>query len=248
MKKTALMIIMCMSATVIGWDETVVKIEKVEPGKTAADPPSDAIVLFDGANLDQWESSKNPGNPAPWKVENGYVEVIKDTGAIRTKEKFASCQLHIEFATPEQVSGDGQGRGNSGIFLMSRYEIQVLDNYENDTYAIGYVGAVYGQNPPGGKKPINPCRKPGQWQTYDIIFHAPEFKGSECVKPATMTALLNGVLVQDHFEIQGATVWRADAKYSPHPEKMPLELQDHDNPVRFRNIWIRPLEDEQSGH
>jgi hypothetical protein len=237
MKKTLLFIIVSMTATVIGWDETVVKLPVVTPGPTAADAPSDAIVLFDGSNLDMWVSSKK-GGPAKWKVENGAMEMVPKAGSIQTKESFGSCQLHVEWAAPYMSDKQSQSRGNSGVFLMNRYEIQVLDNYENQTYAIGYAGSVYGQNPPL----VNACRKPNEWQTYDIIFHAPTFDGERCIKPATVTVLHNGVLVQDHFEIKGATAWRADAEYSPHPNKQPLLLQDHGDRVRYRNIWIRPLE------
>ena len=238
MKKMLLLIIVCMAATVIAWDETTVKLTVVTPGESNTDAPSDAIVLFDGTNLDNWVSEKE-GRPANWKVENGYMEMVPGAGAIQTRQTFSSCQLHVEWAAPYMPDKQSQARGNSGVFLMSRYEMQVLDNYENDTYAIGYAGAVYGQSPPL----VNACRKPTEWQAYDIIFHAPVFEDGECVKPATITALLNGVLVQDHFELLGPTVWRAEAEYSPHPEKMPLQLQDHGDRVRYRNIWIRPLDD-----
>jgi hypothetical protein len=236
MKSKVLLIVACMAATVIGWDETVVTLPVVTPGQAPSDAPSDAIVLFDGSNLDNWVSDKG-GEPAAWKVENGYMEMVPKAGSIQTKEKFGSCQLHVEWAAPDMPGEKSQSRGNSGVFLMSRYEIQVLDNYENETYSVGYAGAVYGQSPPL----VNACRKPNEWQTCDIIFHAPAFEGGVCVKPATVTVLHNGVLVQDHFEIQGVTVWRADAKYTPHPAKLPLKLQDHGDRVRFRNIWIRPL-------
>jgi len=200
--------------------------------------PSDAIVLFDGTDLSQWESMD--GGPARWKVENGYMEVVKGTGSIRTKQAFGSCQLHVEWATPAKVTGKGQGRGNSGVYLMSRYEVQVLDSYNNTTYADGQAAAIYGQNPPM----VNACRKPGEWQSYDIIFHRPIFKGKKLIRPATITVLHNGVLVQDNWVIEGTTVHKARAKYTPHPEKLPLMLQNHGNPVRYRNIWIRELPDE----
>jgi hypothetical protein len=210
----------------------------VTPGAEDRLPPSDAIVLFDGTNLDAWRSGKD-GGQAKWKVQDGYMEVVPDTGDILTRQTFGSCQLHIEWASPEVVKGSGQGRGNSGIFLMDRYEVQVLDSYNNDTYPDGQAAAIYGQKPPL----VNACRKPGQWQTYDIIFHAPVFRDGSVEKPATVTVLHNGVLVQDHWEIQGSTFHKRRAAYEPHPEKMPLRLQDHGNLVRFRNIWIRPLED-----
>lgn len=251
---TVLLSVVCMVTTVIGlnqqwdpskktpWNENEEPLEVVTPGENCGDKPSDAISLFEGKDLSKWESVK--GGDAGWKVENGYMEVVKDTGAIRTKDKFGSCQLHVEFATPEKVVGNSQGRGNSGIFLMGKYELQVLDNYENPTYKIGYVGAVYGQSPPGVGKEVNVSRKPGQWQTYDILFHAPKFdENGNVIQPARVTTMLNGVFVQEYFPIQGATVWRKTASYQPHPDKLPLELQDHGNPTRFRNIWIRPLED-----
>lgn len=210
----------------------------VTPGQTPQDPPSDAIVLFDGKDLTAWNTIGN-GSDAKWKVENGYMEVTPKGGDIQTRQAFGSCQLHVEWRTPDVVKGDSQGRGNSGVFLMSKYEVQVLDCFENPTYADGQAGAIYGQKPPL----VNVCKKPGEWQTYDIVFHAPQFEGDKTVKPGTITVLLNGVLVQDNWEIQGTTFHKVPAKYEPHAEKMPLKLQDHGNPMRFRNIWIRPLED-----
>ncbi len=214
----------------------------VTPGQQPGQPPSDAIVLFDGKNLSQWVSDKD-GGPAKWKVENGYMETVRGTGYIRTKQSFGDCQLHVEWASPTKISGRGQKRGNSGVFLMSNYEVQVLDSYNNKTYPDGMAGAVYGQSPPL----VNPSRPPGQWQSYDIIFRRPIFKGDKVVKPATITVLYNGVLVQDNFEIEGTTVWRVRAKYQPHADKLPIKLQDHENPVRFRNIWIRELPKLESG-
>ncbi len=208
----------------------------VVPADQCGQPPSDAVILFDGKDLSAWQSSKD-GGPAKWKVENGFVEVAAKTGDIRTKESFGSCQLHIEWATPEQVKGVSQECGNSGVFLMDKYEVQLLDSYGNTTYADGQAGAIYGQNPPL----VNACKAPGQWQSYDIIFHAPVFNGQKVVKPATVTILHNGVLIQDHWEIKGSTFHKIPAKYEPHPDKMPIHLQDHGNPTRFRNIWIRPL-------
>jgi len=212
----------------------------VTPGEKVCQPPSDAIVLFDGTDLSNWVSAKD-GSPAKWKVENGYMEVVKETGDIRTKQAFGNCQLHIEWSIPTEVIGNSQDRGNSGVYLMSTYEIQVLDSYNNRTYADGQAGAIYGQNPPL----VNVCRPPGQWQSYDIIFHRPIFKKSKLVKPATITVLQNGVLVQDSFKIEGATVWKKRAKYHPHPDKLPVLLQDHGYPVRYRNIWIRELPEQQ---
>jgi len=210
----------------------------VAPGVENHLPPADAIVLFDGTDLSAWRSSKDGGN-AKWKIQDGYMEVVRDTGDIQTRQAFGSCQLHIEWAAPEVVKGSGQGRGNSGVFLMGRYEVQVLDSYENDTYPDGQAAAIYGQKPPL----VNACRKPGQWQTYDIIFHAPVFQDGRLEKPATVTVLHNGVLVQDHWEIQGTTFHKQRAAYQPHPDKLPLRLQDHGDLVRFRNIWIRPLDE-----
>ncbi|MCI0499920.1 MAG: DUF1080 domain-containing protein [Planctomycetales bacterium] len=211
----------------------------VTPGAESRLPPSDAVVLFDGTGLAAWQSAKD-GSDARWKVENGYMEATSKAGDIQTRQAFGSCQLHIEWASPEVVAGSDQGRGNSGVFLMDKYEVQVLDCYENVTYADGQTAAIYGQKPPL----VNVCRKPGQWQTYDIIFHAPKFDGQTVVRPATITVLHNGVLVQDHWEIQGTTLHKTPARYEPHAGTLPLRLQDHGNPVRFRNIWIRPLADE----
>jgi hypothetical protein len=202
----------------------------VDPGP----PPADAIVLFDGKDLEQWESDKN--GPAKWDVKDG-VMTVNHTGYIHTKQAFGSCQLHVEWATPAEVSGDGQGRGNSGIFMQSRYEIQVLDSYNNKTYFNGQAGSVYGQYAPL----VNVCRKPGEWQAYDIIYHAPEFGLDGTLKQAaTVTVLQNGVLVQDHVTILGTLV-HGPPKYEAHAAKEPLALQDHGNPVRYRNIWIREL-------
>lgn len=208
-----------------------------QPGQ----PPSDAVILFDGKDLSNWVSEKD-GSSTRWKVKNGYMEVVKKTGNIRTKQAFGDCQLHVEWATPTEVKSDSQDRGNSGVFLMSNYEVQVLDSYSNRTYADGQAAAIYGQKPPL----VNVCRPPGQWQSYDIIFHRPIFKNGKVVKPATITVFHNGVLVQDNFEIEGKTVWKKRAKYHPHPDKMPLMLQDHDHPVRYRNIWLRELPEQQN--
>lgn len=211
----------------------------VKPGEFSipVQPPSDAIVLFNGKDLSQWCDSK--GRPARWKVEQGYMEVVKKTGSIRTKQKFGDCQLHVEWAAPLPVVGKGQGRGNSGVFLMDNYEVQVLNSYDNRTYADGMAAAVYGQFPPL----VNACRPPGEWQVYDIIFHRPHFdKDGNLIRPARMTVLHNGVLVQDNVELLGPTEWKKRVPYKPHPDKMPLLLQDHGNPVRYRNIWIRELE------
>lgn len=210
----------------------------VDPGPAGPPipPPSDAIVLFDGKDLSQWESNKQ--GPVQWKAEEEYIEVVKKTGGIRTIEKFGDCQLHIEWATPVVLTRKDQGRGNSGVFLMSVYEVQILDGYDNRTYADGMAGAVYGQFPPL----INACRPPGEWQTYDIVFHRPHFNDQgKLTRPAMVTVFHNGILVQDHVELMGPTDHKKRPPYKAHPERMPLMLQDHGNPVRFRNIWIRDL-------
>jgi hypothetical protein len=199
-------------------------------------PPSDAVVLFDGKDLSKWESVK--GGPAPWKVENGYFEVVAKTGAIRTRQGFGDCQLHVEWMTPDPPRGEDQDRGNSGIFPMGLYEVQVLDSYQNDTYPDGQASAVYGQYPPL----VNAVRPPGQWQTYDIVFHGPRFeKDGSLTRKAHVTVFLNGVLTQDNVELTGPTAHKQRPPYKVHPEKLPLELQDHDHPVRYRNIWLREL-------
>jgi hypothetical protein len=201
------------------------------------EPPSDAIILFDGKDLSKWVSVKD-GSPARWKVENGYMEVVAGTGDIQTVEEFGDCQLHIEWAAPAEVRGEGQGRGNSGVFLMGRYEIQVLDCYENPTYADGTTAAVYGQYPPL----VNACRKPGEWQVYDIIWLAPRFdENGNLIRPAYVTVFHNGVVVHYHTPLFGPTTHRATLPYQPHPPVGPLRLQDHGDPVRYRNIWYRPL-------
>jgi 3-keto-disaccharide hydrolase len=204
----------------------------VTPGQDNG-PPSDAIVLFNGKNLDAWEGTKG------WKADPDGGFTVK--GAIQTKQGFGDCQLHLEFATPRQVKGSGQGRGNNGIGLMgARYEIQVLDSYQNKTYPEGQCASVYNQRPPM----VNACRKPGEWQTYDIIFTAPRFgTDGKLMKPAYVTVLHNGVLVQNHTELLGNTFFDRPAKYSKHPEKLPLVLMYHGNPVRFRNIWIREFKE-----
>ncbi|MCK4557215.1 MAG: DUF1080 domain-containing protein, partial [Candidatus Aminicenantes bacterium] len=199
--------------------------------------PSDAIVLFDGKDLSEWSDSK--GQPARWKVENGYVEVVKKTGSIRTVQGFGDCQFHIEWSAPLPATADGQGRGNSGVFLMDKYEVQVLDCYKNKTYADGMAAAVYGQYPPL----VNACRPPGEWQTYDIVFRRPHFaEDGSLIYPARMTVFHNGILVQNNVELMGPTAWKKRVLYKAHANKLPLSLQDHGSPVRFRNIWIRELE------
>jgi len=202
-----------------------------EPGKA----PSDAVVLFDGTSLDAWASGKD--EPCKWKlVEGGAMEVVPKTGEIHTKAAFGDCQLHIEFATPP-AEGSSQGRGNSGVFLMGMHEIQVLDCFDNDTYPDGQCSSVYGENPPL----VNVCRKPGEWQTYDIVFHQPLWDGETLKRPGTVTVLHNGVLTQDHWEFEGLSTHCQRKPLKPYAAKLPLRLQDHGNRMRFRNIWIREI-------
>lgn len=208
----------------IVWPEPPV----VDPGPVGG-PPSDAIVLFDGTDLSQFDGGEG------WKIEEGYAEVA-GKGGITSKQAFGDCQLHVEFATPAEVKGSGQGRGNSGVYLMGKYEVQILDSYENKTYFDGQCGAIYKQQPPT----VNACRKPGEWQTYDIIFTAPRFDDDgKLAKPAYVTVLHNGVVIHNHFELQGGTSYVAPPAYKKHPAKLPFNIQNHGNPTRFRNIWVR---------
>jgi len=209
---------------------------RVDPGGPAK-APSDATVLFDGKGLSQWVAMD--GSPTKWIVKDGYMECASNSGLTRTLENFGDCQLHIEFATPAAAQGSGQGRGNSGVlFGMGRYEIQVLDSYQNDTYADGSAGSIYGQYPPL----VNASRPPGEWQSFDIVYIAPRFDPEgKLWTPCRMTVFHNGILIQNNVELTGPTSWLQRAPYSAHPEKLPIELQDHGNPVRFRNIWVREL-------
>lgn len=198
--------------------------------------PVDAVVLFDGKDLSQWKAVN--GDATKWVLKDGVMESVKGAGYIRTKDEFQDFQLHIEWATPSEVQGSGQGRGNSGVFLHGKYEIQVLDSYENKTYFHGQAGGIYKQHAPR----VNASRPPGQWQTYDIVFHGPRYDASgNLTRPAFTTILHNGILIHDHAMLLGSTSNRGAARYEPGMVKGPISLQDHGNPVRFRNIWIRPL-------
>lgn len=209
----------------------------ITPGATPGAAPSDAIVLFDGKDLSKWVSSRN-GQDAPWPVKDGYFETGAGSGSIATREKFGDVQLHVEFATPSPGRGSSQDRGNSGVRFMDRYEVQVLDSYENVTYADGQAAAIYGEYPPL----VNAARKPGEWQTYDIVFEAPKFNGPTLLAPAYITVFWNGVLVQHRRPVMGSTsATTTQHSYTPHDSELPLVLQDHAHPVHYRNIWIRRL-------
>ena len=217
----------------------------VEPGSTGTgtelgEAPSDAIVLFDGTDLSQWEQRGRGGKALEpvWKVENGYMELVPKTGSHRTKESFSDIQLHIEWSTPTGMSGSSQARGNSGVLFMELYEIQVLDSHDNISYADGQAGAIYGQYPPL----VNASRKPGEWQTYDIVFEAPRFEGEKLEKPAFVTVFHNGILLHHRKEMMGPMRHRRRTEYAPHAAELPLLLQSHGNPVRYRNIWVRRLD------
>jgi hypothetical protein len=204
-----------------------------QPGK----PPSDAVVLFGGEGLSAWVAMD--GSPTKWVAKDGAMECVPGSGYVRTLQAFGDCQLHIEFATPAKAEGEGQGRGNSGVFFgLDRYEIQVLDSYNNKTYADGSAASVYIQYPPL----VNASRPPGQWQWYDIVWTAPRFDTEgKLVSKARLTIFWNGVLVQSNVELTGPTGWLTRAPYAAHPEKLPISLQDHGNPVRYRNIWVREM-------
>lgn len=214
----------------------------VEPAGECGGAPADAIVLFDGSDLGKWVSFRD-GGPAPWKVVDGCLEVVPGSGDIRTLDNIGDCQLHLEFMTPETITGDGQKRGNSGVFLMTLYEIQVLDCWRNPTYPDGTTGAVYGQWPPM----VNACRAPGRWQTYDIAWEGPRFRDGRLARPARVTVIHNGVLLHHARELIGPTRHRKATAWEPHEPALPLRLQDHRDLVRFRNIWYRPLESPAAG-
>ena len=196
--------------------------------------PSDAIVLFEGDDLSQWRSGDGP---AKWAVKDGYME--SGAGFLQTADSFGDVQLHVEWAAPVPVKGKGQGRGNSGIFLMGKYEIQVLDSFENETYADGQAAAIYGQAPPL----VNASLPPGEWQTFDVVFRRPRFDGDKVVSPAELTIFHNGILVQENKKLWGPTSWLKHEPYVPHADELPISIQDHGNPVRYRNIWVRKLPD-----
>ncbi len=213
----------------------------VTPGTASTDAkagtaPSDAVVLFGRGDLSQWEGAH--GGAPTWEVRDGYFATEPGKGDIRTKQSFGDCQLHVEWATPNPPHGQDQDRGNSGVYLMSMYELQVLDSYNSKTYADGQAGAIYAQFPPLA----NASRPPGEWQIYDIVFHGPRFSADgKILRPASETVFHNGVLIQDNCVLTGPTTYMGRPPYRPHAEKMPLLLQDHDHPVRFRNIWIREI-------
>lgn len=215
---------------------------KVQPGKITNQPPSDAIVLFDGKDLSKWESTNRDQveiktDPGPWKIENGVLYVVPGNGGIRTKEYFGDCQLHIEFKSPYPENYNGQDRGNSGIFLPGGYEVQVLDGDNNPTYVNGMVGSIYKQQAPL----VNAYTKNGEWQIYDIYWKAPVFDGNgELVSPAMVTVVLNGIVIHNNYILKGSTPFTGLPRYTPHG-RMPISLQDHGTEVGFRNIWIRNL-------
>lgn len=210
----------------IEWPEPAI----ITPGSENFAPPSDAVVLFDGKDLSGWENGEN------WSVENG--DAVAGEGVITSKAKFGDCQVHIEWSAPTPPKGEGQGRGNSGLFLMGTYEIQILDSYINKTYFDGQAGSIYKQTPPLA----NAMRPPGKWNTYDIIWTRPRFGADGSLEsPAYITAIHNGVLILNHFELQGDTPYHRAAAYKKHEDRLPLAIQDHGNPVRFRNIWVRDL-------
>ncbi|WP_291780284.1 DUF1080 domain-containing protein [Cecembia sp.] len=212
-------------------------VRKVTPGSENSQAPSDAIVIFDGSSLSNFVSSRSGQNPE-WNLENGVMTVAPGKGDIETKMGFGDMQLHIEWSAPTVIKGEGQGRGNSGIFLMSHYEVQVLDSYESRTYSNGQAASIYKQYPPL----VNAMKAPGEWNTYDIYFTAPKFNADGMVvSPARVTVVHNGVLVQNNVEIKGPTEYIGIPNYKAHPDELPIKLQDHGDLVSFRNIWVRKL-------
>jgi hypothetical protein len=210
----------------------------VTPADKAGAPPSDAIVLFGGGDLSGWESAKKRGE-AEWDLIDDTMRVKPGTGDIKTKARLGDCQLHVEFSCPAELKGEGQGRGNSGVFLMEIYEVQVLDGYNNPTYADGITASIYGEYPPL----VNSCSKPGDWHTYDILWTGPRFEGTKLLKPAYLTVIHNGVVVHNHVEVMSPTGHRDVYDYKAHAPTAPLKLQDHGDLVSFRNIWYRPMGD-----
>jgi hypothetical protein len=207
------------------------------PASAPVPPPSDAVVLFDGTSLSEWRSGE--AQAARWRLVDGAMEVVRGTGSLRTARSFGDIQLHIEWRAATPPTASGQNRSNSGVFLMGRYEVQVLDSYQNETYADGQAAALYGQRPPL----VNASRPPGEWQTYDIVFRRPRFAADgRVLEPARITLLHNGVLVHDAVAFTGATAHMRAASYEAHEDRLPISLQDHGDPVRFRNIWVRELE------
>lgn len=244
MKKTGLLIIISLiTMSIFGQDkknpESTELWEPVPPVVTPGNgtaAPSDAIVLFDGSNLNDWSNLR--GNAAEWTIADGAMTVKAGAGDIVTKRGFGDCQLHIEWRTPAEVKGESQGRGNSGIFLQGLYELQVLDSYDNKTYVNGQAGSIYKQSIPL----VNVCRKPGEWQVYDVIYIAPRFnEKGRVVIPGRITVLQNGVLIHNNTEIRGTTEYIGSPRPVVHEMKLPIKLQDHGNPVSYRNIWIREL-------
>ena len=227
------------------WDPKPAVVTKTTA--TTSVPPSDAVILFDGKNLDQWTSVNKPGTPANWTVAGGVLTVKKSEGNIETKQSFGDYQLHIEWKIPAKISGEGQGRGNSGLFLASigkgdaGYELQIMDGWENPTYVNGQAGSVYKQTPPL----VNAAKKPGEWQSYDVFWTAPKFNADSTLKsPAYVTVLHNGVLIQNHTELKGPTVYIGKAEYKQAHGASPIKLQSHGDPsepISFRNIWVREM-------
>ncbi len=226
-------------------DEARPRPPTVQPGPaslpaTPGRPPADAVVLFGGRDLSHWVQRLRGGELAEpgWKVEHGYMEIVPGTGSHLTRERFGDLQLHLEWATPARPQGSSQARGNSGVLLMGLYEVQILDSYENISYADGQAGAIYGQYPPL----VNASRPPGEWQSYDIIFEAPRFEDGQLTRPAFMTVFHNGILLHHRQELMGPMRHRRPTHYEPHDPELPLMLQSHGNPVRYRNIWVRRLD------
>lgn len=210
---------------------------KIEAGESITTPPSDAKILFDGSDLSAFVNEKDGTEPT-WNIEGDVLTVNPGTGGIKTKENFGDMQLHLEWRSPSEVKGEGQGRGNSGVIIMEKYEVQILDSYENETYTNGQAASIYKQSPPL----VNATKAPGEWNTYDIIFAAPRFnEDGILLSPAKLTVLHNGVLVQNNYELRGPTEYIGIPNYTAHDEKLPIHIQDHGNPVSFRNIWVREL-------